>query len=272
MNDELKSAAPPQPREQQERGDGVGATQPINNKYSTKNGSEPNPERNGSGPTHEDTQADEAEEGPLSPEHQARLDRVVSREVQRERGYRTATDCAELMELGFKKVQARAPGILIPMWDVYGRLATYNFRPDRPRKQSKRDRFVKYEPIYGSHKMLDVPPRCQPMLADPSIDLCTTEGSVKVDWIASQGGCGVSLQGVWGWRGTNDVGGKTALIDWASVALNGRNVIIMFDEDIGVNKNIWNSAVALAAFLKSKGSSVKYLNWDWLEGGESNGN
>ena len=252
MNDLNEDAVPPGRSGKgvnERRGqDGVEEDRQIN---SSTNSARPNPE--------------------LSEEHQARLDRVISREVQRERGYRTISDRAELMELGFKKIQARMPSILIPMWNVHGALATYNHRPDNPRKQSKRDRFVKYEPIYGSHKILDVPRRCQPMLADPGIDLCITEGAIKVDWIASQGGCGVSIQGVWGWRGTNPQSGKTALVHWASVALNGRNVIIMFDADIHVNPNIWHSAVALGAFLESKDAKAKFLHWGWLEGGESNG-
>jgi hypothetical protein len=39
-------------------------------------------------------------------------------------------------------------------------------------------------------------------------------------WVAA-------LSGVWNWRGTNEAGGKVALPEWESVALNGRKVYVV---------------------------------------------
>ena len=52
--------------------------------------------------------------------------------------------------------------------------------------------------------ILDVPPTCQPMLGDPSVDLWITEGTKKADAGASRGLCIIALLGVWNWRGRND--------------------------------------------------------------------
>ena len=51
----------------------------------------------------------------------------------------------------------------------------------------------------------------------------------KADALVSIGLCCVALLGVWNFRGTNDAGGKVALADWESVALNGRGFEDRFD-------------------------------------------
>ena len=45
----------------------------------------------------------------------------------------------------------------------------------------------------------------------------------------SQGLCCIALLGVWNWRGTDEHGGKAALPDWDSIALNDRPGYIVFD-------------------------------------------
>ena len=44
--------------------------------------------------------------------------------------------------------------------------------------------------------------------------------------------CCIDLLGVWSWRGTNSDGGIAALPDWDYIALNGREVYIVFDSDV----------------------------------------
>jgi Domain of unknown function (DUF3854) len=70
---------------------------------------------------------------------------------------------------------------------------------------------VKYETPRGQRSGLDVPLGVGPMLDDPSIDLCVTEGSKKADAAADADMACVALTGVWNWRGTNVNGGKTAI-------------------------------------------------------------
>ena len=67
----------------------------------------------------------------------------ISGEVITERGYRSVTNKAELVSLGFNSNQQRVPGILIPLWGVDGKPVGYQFKPDTPRQDSK-GRPIKY--------------------------------------------------------------------------------------------------------------------------------
>ena len=84
--------------------------------------------------------------------------------------------------------------------------------------------------------------------------LFITEGIKKGDALASRDLCAVALLGVWNWRGTNTEGGKVALPDWESVALNGRQVYIMFDSDVMVKQSVHAALVRLKAFLETRGA------------------
>jgi len=62
--------------------------------------------------------------------------------------------------------------------------------------------------------------------------------------LASRGLCPVALLGVWNWKGKNDLGGTTILADWDYVALDGREVRIVFDSDVMVKVAV-RSAISL---------------------------
>jgi len=64
------------------------------------------------------------------------------------------------------------------------------------------------------------------------IDLWVTEGSKKVDALASKGACAVSLASVWEFKGKNEMGGAVFLADWDHIALKGRTVYLAFDSDV----------------------------------------
>ncbi len=72
--------------------------------------------------------------------------------------------------------------------------------------------------------------------------------------------CIVALSGVWNWRGTNDMGGKTAVADWNDIALNDRRVILAFDGDVARKPSAAKALCALADFLKYRGATVDYLH------------
>ncbi|MFC1972598.1 DUF3854 domain-containing protein, partial [Chloroflexota bacterium] len=57
-------------------------------------------------------------------------------------------------------------------------------------------------------------------------------GSKKADALASHGACAVSLTGVWGFKGKNDLGSTTLLADWDYIALRDRTTRLAFDSDI----------------------------------------
>jgi hypothetical protein len=122
---------------------------------------------------------------------------------------------------GFKPYQQRVPGLLIPVHDTSGAVALWQYRPDKPRENGN-GKPVKYETPGGSRMVMDVPPRVRAQLGDPTVPLWVTEGVKKADAAVSAGLACVALLGVWNWKGTNTLGGKTALPAWADIALNGR--------------------------------------------------
>ena len=170
------------------------------------------------------------------------LSSAISPEVIRERGYRSVLRCAADIEpapghvdvaaFGFKQSQLLLPAILMPLYGVDGKVVLHQLRPDNPRINQGSGKPVKYETPAKRNMHLDIPPRCQPGIGDPALPLFVTEGIKKGDSLASAGACVTSLLGVYNWRGTNDKGGKVALPEWESVALNGRLVYIVFDSDI----------------------------------------
>ena len=176
--------------------------------------------------------------GGLSSVHQALIESsAINVEVAHERGYRTVEDSDELTALGFTEEQARVPALLIPVHGVDGEVVVHQIRPDNPRI-GKNGKPIKYERPKGSRMALDVPPTVRPHLSDPSVPLYITEGSRKADAAASKGLCCIGLLGTYGWRGTNAKGGKTALADFDSIALNGREVNIVFDSDVQDKKEV----------------------------------
>ena len=183
---------------------------------------------------------------------------AISPDVAAARGYRSVETKADLERLGFSRAQRNAPGLLVPIHGVMGEIATYQYRPDEPRI-SKSGKIIKYETPRGSRLVLDVPPGAREQLRDPAIPLFITEGSKKADAAVSVGLCCVALMGVWGWRGSNDKGGKTALADWEAIALKKRNVYITFDNDVMTKPEVYQALVRFKAFLDQRGARVKII-------------
>jgi hypothetical protein len=166
------------------------------------------------------------------------------------RGYRTVETKAELERLGFGRAQRNVPGLLLPIYAPGGEISLYQLRPDEPR--IKNGRPVKYETPGGSRMALDVHPFAREKLGDPSVPLFITEGIKKGDALVSQGLCAVALVGVWNWRGTNEHGGKTALPEWEYVALNDREVYIVFDSDVMLKQQVYTALARLKPFLEGR--------------------
>ena len=116
--------------------------------------------------------------------------------------------------------------------------------------QGSRRQAVKYETVAGQRMMLDVHPSVRHLLGNPSVPLFVTEGIKKGDSLASNGLCTVALLGVYNWRGTNEDGGKAALPDWESIALNDRQVYIVFDSDVMQKAAVHGALERLKRFLE----------------------
>ncbi len=191
---------------------------------------------------------------------------AIAPEVISARGYRTETVKAGLLRIGFSQNQLLVPTLVIPVWGVDGEISLYQSRPDRPRI-NKQGKPVKYETPFGSRMVLDVHPIARPALGDPSVPLFVTEGIKKGDALVSHSRCAVALLGVWNWRGTNEQGGKVALADWDSIALNDRDVLLCFDSDVMLKKEVHLALERVGAFLQSRGAAVCYIYLPSGEGG-----
>jgi len=202
----------------------------------------------------------------LLPQHVALIAASgINDEVAAARGYRSVTKKSELRALGFGPSQARVPGLLVPVHNVLGEVVLYQIRPDSPRM--KDGNVIKYETPLGSRMVLDVPPGARARLGDPAAPLIVTEGVRKADSAVSRGLCCVALLGVWNWRGTNEDGGKVALADWESVALNGRQAYIVFDSDVALKPEVHGALSRLKAFLESRGATVAIIYLPAGDGG-----
>ena len=204
----------------------------------------------------------------LSPAHETMLldESGIKLEVAEARAYRTVTDAAELQKKGFSPKQHNVPALLIPIYSPAGHVPLHQSRPDTPRLNDK-GKAVKYETPSGSSMALDVHPFVKDKLGDPNTPLFVTEGIKKGDALVSHGLCAVALIGVWNWRGTNGLGGKTALPEWEDIALNGREVFIVFDSDVMTKKPVHTALARLKGFLEHRGAKIKLI---YLPGDDAN--
>jgi len=183
---------------------------------------------------------------------------AISPDVIRERGYRSLLGKHDLKELGFSKAQQRCPGILIPLHGVDGTVVGHQYRPDSPRVNAK-GKPIKYENPAGSSVRLDVAPRCLPHLGDPSVPVFFTEGTKKVDALATAGACAVGLAGVWGFKGKNPLGGTVVLADFDYIALKDRLCYLCFDSDSSSNRQVHLALLRLKEHLSRKGARVRII-------------
>jgi hypothetical protein len=209
----------------------------------------------------------------LSPRHETMLleESAIKPEVAAERGYRTVEDPAELQELGFASYQCRVPALLVPLHGPHGELVLYQARPDAPRR-GEDGKAIKYETPEGARMVLDVPELAREHIGNPRVPLLVTEGAKKEDALISAGArCVVGIVGVWNWRGRNGHDGLTALGEWESIALNGRDVYLLFDSDAKTNPGVRLALMRLGRFLQSRKARVWVMLPPEGEGEEKQG-
>ena len=194
---------------------------------------------------------------------------AISSEVADARGYRSVTEKRELNGI-FGPVQQRVPGLLIPLYDVYGEVRSYQLRPDEPRI-GKNGKAIKYETPRGLKMMLDCPPATLEHIRNPKVRLWITEGIRKADALVSVGLPAIALLGVDCWRGTNEINGKTTLEDWFGVALNDRRIVICFDSDAFEKPEIHRNTQTLGRWLESRGAKLSFVYLPHAEDGSKQG-
>lgn len=203
----------------------------------------------------------------LAPHHLAMLAEGSGIDLKtiQARGYRSleSGDDDVLASLGYLDHQIRFPGLLIPCYAPGSTEPTHwTYRPDSPLDPKR-----KYEVPKGQKKRLDVHPRVQHLIADPTVELWVAEGVKKGDSAVSHGLVTVAVDSVWGWRGTNHQGGKTALPDWEDIALANRMITLAFDSDVWRpdRLDLRKSVERLTAFLESKGATVMWCKLPEME-------
>lgn len=192
----------------------------------------------------------------LSPEHVRQLqdDSGIDPDVIKARGYETVTEAKRLAALGFTKPQRRVPGILVPTYSPDGAVVAHQFKPDKPRKDKKKNRPVKYETPKGGRVWVNVPPGAAAALPETAVPLWITEGAKKADAAVTAGLCCVSLQGVDCWRS-----GDGPLPEWEAVALDGRQVFVAFDSDAMTKDEVKTALDSLTSFLLGRGALVAWV-------------
>jgi hypothetical protein len=175
---------------------------------------------------------------------------AIAWDVILRRDYRTITDLEELLELGFKPYQAVTPGLLIPLYDMFGNVCSYQYRPDNPRHDGE-GRLIKYETRAGHRQVLDANPILGERLRDPNDPLIVTEGVRKADAAISKGYVAVALPGVWCWRKDG-----VALPEWEDIKLYGRDIYVAFDADTKTNPHVRKALNGLCRFLHERGANA----------------
>lgn len=195
----------------------------------------------------------------------------IAPELIAARGYRTVTRKADLVALGFARWQCRVPALLVPVYNPYGELVLYQARPDAPR--IKDGHTVKYDTPHGVTMAVDVPPTAvnRQALRDPHGPLWITEGAKKGDALVSCDACAIALLGVWNWRGTNDAGGTTVLADFEAIALNDRQVYIVFDSDVMTKPAVHQALARFKGVLESRHARVALIYLPPGPGGQKQG-
>jgi hypothetical protein len=115
----------------------------------------------------------------LLPQHaQLLAASATSLDVAQARGYRSATKKVELKELGFSDLQCRVPALVVPVFDVTGKVALHQIRPDEPRA-GKDGKFIKYETLTGARMALDVHPSLHQHLGNPHVPSLSLKAYAK---------------------------------------------------------------------------------------------
>lgn len=187
----------------------------------------------------------------------------ISPGVAEGRGYRTARSRSGVPE-AFKNYQRR-PGLVVPVYSPDGRTATAQLRPDVARKDRK-GKGLKYETPGSSRAVLDVHPAMRSRVAGHSEgeDLWLTEGIKKADALTSRDLPTIGVIGVWNFQRDGE-----PLACWDHVALAGRRVYVVYDNDVVCKEGVQLALGRLVAMLEARGAGevlVVYLPAGELKG------
>lgn len=190
-------------------------------------------------------------------------------------GFLSLTNPCEVARvLHRRRADRLGPCLLIPYFDRSGSMIPVTdfarLKPDVPRaSRSSAGRPptpIKYESPIGSTVRLYFPPGTCTKLADANVPMLITEGEKKAAKADQVGFACVGLGGVEAWSKKRETGpdgkkvGKRELIDdFDSIALNGREISIVFDSDSSQKPQIQRAEWGLAQALTERGAIVKVV-------------
>jgi hypothetical protein len=198
---------------------------------------------------------DYSKQGYLSQKHREMLvrDSAIDPSVALERGYKTVRRRSELVE--FQDYQRRL-GLYVPLYSPDGITRSAQIRPDKPR-MDKKGKPIKYDTPVGARQIIDVHTSMRDRARSGCGRLWVTEGTKKGDALTSRGECVVVLAGVWNWK-VKDTWADL-LPCWDYVALDGREVLIVFDSDVMVKLEVQLALERLVEALEDRGAVAKVI-------------
>jgi hypothetical protein len=204
----------------------------------------------------------------LSRSHQRQLtESDIAPQVSSARGYRTIRHRSDVPD-EFADWQRRL-GLLVPIHSPDGQTKGHQLKPNKPIRR-KDGSAPKYETPTGSTITLDVNPLMLEEVRCGDGDLWITEGSKKVDSLASRGEPAVGFIGVWNMAAPGTKG-TVPLACWQHVRLKGRRVIIVFDADARTNPGVQEALRRAVVMLESLGAVVLVVYLPAVNGDDKTG-
>jgi hypothetical protein len=202
----------------------------------------------------------------LTPEHRKQLEAEsgILPQVIEARGY-CSVKADDPALAPWAKAQ-RQEGLLIPSYDIFQKRLPGQLRPDYPRTMSSggKLREIKYEGPRGGHAYVDVHPAIWDAVRHTSKPLIITEGVKKADSMISRGVLCLALLGVWSWRGKTQTTGTVALPDWDQLPMDGRRIILAYDDDVMTKGPVKHAIKRLSHYLQRHGAQTYILDWNRL--------
>jgi hypothetical protein len=169
--------------------------------------------------------------------------------------------------------------LVIPLFNYRGEQVGHVARPDIPIPE-RTGKTRKYLLPKGAAQVADVSPLTRQYIDDPHALMIVTEGAKKADSAASRGLFAFNLNGVFGFRGTNEKDGITNLATWDQIDWEGKNdkgekfgrvILVCFDSDVTTNPRVGNALRRFCALAASRGAIVKIVQFEPGPNGEKTG-
>jgi hypothetical protein len=166
------------------------------------------------------------------------------------------------------------PCLAIPFHDRQGHCSGYTrLKPDKPRKDKKDGKPVRYESPRGKPNRAYFPPATLVALNDAATPLLITEGEKKAAKADQDGFPCIGLTGVYGWQQKRaDKNKARELIDdLAGIVWQDRRVTIVYDSDAADKDGVLWGEFHLASVLERLGARVDVVRLPAGADGKKNG-